>query len=102
MYGIFTYIYHRFKSNVGEYNIHGSYRYSDGKCWVNVSYKFSQDEVILGGYAAWQEVAASRDSRRFDSTRFFAQQKTRGEMIQFNINPPLNMKFGGGGEVRNF
>ena len=25
MYGIFTYIYHKFKPNVGEYSIHGWY-----------------------------------------------------------------------------
>ena len=25
MYGIFTYIYHKFEPNVGEYTIHGSY-----------------------------------------------------------------------------
>ena len=25
MYGIFTYIYHKFKPNVGKYSIHGSY-----------------------------------------------------------------------------
>lgn len=53
---------------------------------------FSQDEVILGGYAAWQEVVASRDSRRF----FHADSlhgPLPGEMIQFNINPPLKMRF---------
>ena len=27
MYGIFTYIYHKNQLNVGEYTIHGSYRY---------------------------------------------------------------------------
>ena len=27
MYGIFTYIYHKFKPNVGVYTIHGSYGY---------------------------------------------------------------------------
>ena len=27
MYGIFTYIYHRFRWNVGKYSIHGAYRF---------------------------------------------------------------------------
>ena len=31
MYGIFTYIYHKFKPNVGKYTIHGSYGYMS--CW---------------------------------------------------------------------
>ena len=25
MYGLFTYIYHRFKPNVGKYTVHGAY-----------------------------------------------------------------------------
>ena len=29
MYGIFTYMYHKFKPNVGEYAIHGSYGFSN-------------------------------------------------------------------------
>ena len=31
MYGIFTYIYHKFKPNVGKYSIDGAYRYA--YCW---------------------------------------------------------------------
>ena len=27
MYGLFTYIYHKFMINVGKYSIHGSYGY---------------------------------------------------------------------------
>ena len=38
MYGIFTYIYHKFKPNVGVYTIHGSYGYLDPQVFA-----FSQD-----------------------------------------------------------
>ena len=29
MYGIFTYMYHKFRSNVGKYSIHGAYGMCD-------------------------------------------------------------------------
>ena len=39
MYGIFTYIYHKFKPNVGEYSIHGCY----GICYFSGPYCGAQN-----------------------------------------------------------
>ena len=36
MYGIFTYIYHKFKPNVGKYSIHGAYGYLVAQIFATV------------------------------------------------------------------